>query len=184
MENDILCLTEIQVCHENDVSDIKQQLNTYEVHLNVEGDRYQNTGFCLSKSVKVYKHEKFPRVSILEIVKDSFCSGTLRILLLYRSPSSSLSIFYNRIETFLSTYKIFNIILDDFNINAVAKTNLQQVMSQYQLINYEPTHISGSLLDHIYINRQTLQNISIEAIQKVSVYFSDHQVVKFKLRSL
>ena len=107
MENDILCLTEIQVCHENDVSDIKQQLNTYEVHLNVEGDRYQNTGFCLSKSVKVYKHEKFPRVSILEIVKDSFCSGTLQILLLYRSPSSSLSIFYNRIETFLSTYKIF-----------------------------------------------------------------------------
>ena len=45
--------------HENDVPDIKQQLNIHEVHLNVEGDRYQNIGFCLSESVKVKKHEKF-----------------------------------------------------------------------------------------------------------------------------
>ena len=49
---------------------------------------------------------------------------------------------------------MFDIILGDFSINVVANTNnLQQVMSQYQLINYEPTHISGSLLDHVYINR-------------------------------
>ena len=64
MENDLLCLTEIQVCHENDLSDIKQQLDTYEVHLNMKGDRYRNIGFCLSKSVKVNQHEKFPGVSI------------------------------------------------------------------------------------------------------------------------
>ena len=38
MENDLLYLIEIQVCNENDVSDIKQQLDTYEVHLNAEGD--------------------------------------------------------------------------------------------------------------------------------------------------
>ena len=64
-------------------------------------------------------------------------------------------------------------------------------MSQYQLISYEPkvihdydTHMGGSLLDHVNINRQTLQKISIEAIQTVSAYFSNHQAVKFKLRSL
>ena len=55
---------------------------------------------------------------------------------------------------------------------------------QATLLNYEAPHISGSLLDHFYINRQTLQKISIEAIQTVSVYFSDHQAVKFKLRLL
>ena len=53
---------------------------------------------------------------------------------------------------------------------------------QATLLNYEATHIGGSLLDHFYINRPTLQKISIEAIQTVSVYFSDHQAVKFKLR--
>lgn len=45
MENDLLYLIEIQVCNENDVSDIKQQLDTYEVHLNLESDRYQNVEF-------------------------------------------------------------------------------------------------------------------------------------------
>ena len=69
---------------------------------------------------------------------------------------------------------MFDIILSDFNINVVANNNSQQIMSQYQLINYQPTHISGSLLDYVYINRQTLQKISIEAIQ--TVYIS--QVIK------
>ena len=68
---------------------------------NVKGDRYQNIRFCLSRSVEVNKHKKFQGVSSLEMVKDSFCSVTLRILLLYRSP----------------------------------------------------THISGSLLDCVYINK-------------------------------
>ena len=152
--------------------------------MNVEGVRYQNIGFCLSKSVKVNKHETFPGVSISDIVKESFCSGTLQILLLDLSPSSSLNIFCKRLETFLSTYKIFDIIICDFNINAVANNNLQQVMSQYQLIKYETKHISGSLSDHFYINKQTLQKDSIETITTISVYFSDHQAVKFKLRSL
>ena len=47
MENHLLCLTEIQASHKNYVSDIKQQLDTYDVHLNVEDDRYHNIGFCL-----------------------------------------------------------------------------------------------------------------------------------------
>ena len=118
-------------------------------------------------------------MSILEIVKDNFRSGTVQILLLYRIPNSSLSMFYNRPETFLSTHKMFDIILGDFNISVVAnKNNLQQVMSQYQLINHEPTHISGSLLNHVYVK------ICKEAIQAVSVYFSAHQPVKFELRLL
>ena len=120
----------------------------------MEGNRYQNIGFCLSKSVKVNKHEKFPGVSISDIVKDSFCSGTLRILLLDLIPSSSLNIFYKRLETFLSTYKMFDIIICDFNINALANNNLQQVMSQYQLIKHESKHISGPLSDHFTITNK------------------------------
>ena len=87
MKNVLLCLAEIQVCHENDVSDIKQQLDTYEVHLNVEDDRYQIIGFCL---FSFNEYEKLPGLSIFEIVKDSFCPGTVQILLVYRNLNSSL----------------------------------------------------------------------------------------------
>ena len=52
MEND-LC--------ENYVSDIKYQLDNYEVYeiLDLEVDRYQNIVFC-PRSIKVNEHEKFP----------------------------------------------------------------------------------------------------------------------------
>ena len=60
---------------------------------------------------------------------------------------------------------MFDLILGRLNINVVANNNkLQEVMSQYQLINCEPTHIIGPLLDHIDINRLTLRKISTEAI--------------------
>ena len=73
-----------------------------------------------------------------------------RKFLLKHCPNSSLSIFYNSLETFLSTFKMFDKILCDFNINIVANNNnLQQVMSQYQLIHYETKQIIGSVLDHV-----------------------------------
>ena len=71
------------------MSGIKQQLDTYAVYLNMEDDRYQDNGFFLSRCKKINEHGKFPNIFILEIVKDSFCSGTARILSLYRSPNSS-----------------------------------------------------------------------------------------------
>ena len=65
----------------------------------------------------------------------------------------SLTIFYNRLETLLSTSKMLNIVLGDFNINTVTHSNskMQQLMSEYKLIIHEPAHIIGSLLNHFYI---------------------------------
>ena len=49
IENYVICVTEIQISQENNVPDIKQKSDIYEVNLNLEGDRYKNIGFCLSK---------------------------------------------------------------------------------------------------------------------------------------
>ena len=116
MENDILCLTEVKIGQQNNLADIEQQLDLYEIHLNLESDRYQYIGFCVSKSTGLVKHEMFPEVSVLEIVKDTFFTNKVRILLLYRSPNSSLTIFYNRLEVFLSTFEVFDLVLADSNM--------------------------------------------------------------------
>ena len=128
----------------------------------------------MSKSSRVAKHEMFPEVSVLEIAKDTFSTNKVSILLLYRSSNSSLTIFYNRLEVFLSTFEVFDLVLGDFNINAFASSNnnLQNIMSQYQLLNQEPT----------YIRREAMQRFSLEIIHTISVYFSDHEAVKLKLR--
>ena len=44
------------------------------------------------------------------------------------------------------------IILGDFNIDAYKEnTNLKLLLEQYTMIVSDPTHLSGSLLDHIYV---------------------------------
>ena len=43
-----------------------------------------------------------------------------------------------------------------------------------------PTHIDGSLLDHIYVRKQLLCAFDVTTIVK-SIFFSDHDVVKIKI---
>ena len=52
-------------------------------------------------------------------------------------------------------------------------------MSNYGLLVNEPTYIIGSLLDHVYVNNDSLQKFLLNKIEIVSVYFSDHHAVKF-----
>ena len=47
-----------------------------------------------------------------------------------------------------------NIILGDFNIDGYKEnTDLKILLEQYTMIVNDPTHISGSLLDHIYVKQ-------------------------------
>ena len=125
--------------------------------MNLEGDKNQNIGFCLSKSIKISKHEKFPRASVIEINKYSFYTNSIRILLHCQSPNSSVITFYNRLELFLSTCDVFDLVLGDFNINIFVKDkNLRNILLEYHLVNRNPTDISGSLLDHVYIRTKAV----------------------------
>ena len=106
-------------------------------------------------------------------------------MLLYRSPSSSLTRFFSRSENLLSDRHIIDIVLGDFNIDILNSTNinLQNVLSNDTLLVNEATHISGSLLDHVYVNNETLQNFSVDKNKIISIYFSDHHLVKVKLQN-
>ena len=74
---------------------------------------------------------------------------------------------------------------ENFNIIALANgNNLRNILSEYEVLNQDPTHISGSLLDYVYIRREAVQEVSLETIQTVSAYFSDHEPVKSKLKLL
>ena len=142
----LLRVTEIQISQENNVPDIKQQSDTYEVYLNLEGDRYKNIGVFLSKRMEITKHDKSPGLSILKTIKDSFFTNIITILLLYRSPNSSLTICYNRVELFLSRGEMFDLVPGDFNINALTNgDNLRNMLSEYRLVNRDPIQISGCL---------------------------------------
>ena len=72
-------------------------------------------------------------------------------MLLYHSPGSSLTTFYNTLEDFTGHHTI-DLVLGDFNIDNLNRTNisLQNVLCNYTLLVNEATHISVFLLDHVF----------------------------------
>jgi len=74
-----------------------------------------------------------------------------------------------------------DIILGDFNVNALSENNyFIDYLTDYKQVVTEPTHISGSLIDHIYVHKNLFQIFDIENLVK-NVYFSDHDAIKLKL---
>ena len=72
-----------------------------------------------------------------------------------------------------------DIILGDFSLNMFNDSNdsLKTMLSSYELVINEATHSSGSLFDHSYISKSSLQKIHLENVIVCDVSFSDHDTV-------
>ena len=57
-----------------------------------------------------------------------------------------------------------DIILGDFNINVLGKpvATLSSALTNFIQIVKEPTHLSGSLIDHVYIHQDLFGNVNAE----------------------
>ena len=67
-----------------------------------------------------------------------------------------------------------DIILGDFNINVLGKpvATLSSALTNFIQIVKEPTDLSGSLIDHVYIRQHLLGNVNAD-VQNSDVYFSE-----------
>ena len=99
---------------------------------------------------------------------------------LYKKHALNETLFCNWLTEFANSHNI-DIILGDININYFeGNTRLLDVLSYYVQIASSSTHLSGSLLDHVYMLKEFLSETDVnESI--IDVYFSDHDAVKFIL---
>ena len=88
-------MTESQITNDTDGAEIFEQLNTFKVYFNSCGARQQNLAFCLCQNIVLLKHEAFPGIYIIDIRKDSFSHDLIKVMLLYGSPNSPPTSFYN-----------------------------------------------------------------------------------------
>ena len=132
MENDILCLKESQITNDTDGVEIFEQFSTFKVYFNSSGARHQNLTFFLGQHIALLKHEGFPGISIIDVRKDNFLHDITRVMLLYRSPNSTLTSFYNTLENALSN-SFIDIVLGGFNIDILnsININLNNVLLNY-----------------------------------------------------
>ena len=89
--------------------------------------------------------------------------------------------FYDWVGEFVRTRHV-DIILGDFNINVLGKpvATLSSALTNFIQIVKEPTHLSGSLIDHGYIHQNLLGNVNAE-VRNFDVYFSDHDVIQISV---
>ena len=183
MESDVICLTETQISMGEDTFNIELTLNNSNVYFNTSEQRFLNLAICLHSSIELVTHSKMLGVSMIDILKTSFSKNILRLVLLYRSPNSSIPLFYEHLREIVNPELHVDIILGNFNLNIFNATNdtLGTILSNYQLIINDATHISGSLIDHMYISKTLLQHMVLENVFVSNMSFSDHDVVKFKI---
>ena len=175
--------TESQIRNDTDVIDVLKQLSSFKIYFNSCGERHQNLAICLRENIICLKHDTFPGILVIDITKRSFNNDAVRFMLVYRNLNSSPTSFFSSLEYFLRRYCI-HIVLGDFKINTLngANVNLQDIFSNYTLLVNEPTHISGSLIDHVHVYNKSLQKFLPSKIEVLSIYFSDHNAVKFRLQ--
>ena len=75
-------------------------------------------------------------------------------------------------ENLLSDHHIIDIVVDDFSIDILNGTNinLPNLISNYTLLVNKAIHISGSLLDHVYVNNELLQKFSVDKTKIVLIF--------------
>ena len=174
--------TETQLLPDQQTLETESILSNLSITYNTSPDKFQSLAFCHHSDVFILDHLKSQGISILKIRKSTFLNQPLSILLLYRKQSWSVSSFIDALSQPL--YDPIDIILGDFNIDAlVMPESLKTVLENYELVVKGPTHLSGSQLDHVYVNKTLLLQVGVSAVIRI-VHFSDHDAIKINLSNL
>ena len=182
MSSDILCLTETQLTPDSD-NECCLDLQPFLSIPNSREDRFTSILYGFNPEVVdlIYCRD-IPGASVFQVQKQSFSTEPVNIILLYRKNSLSANDLFYMLNNLINDDFDIHIILGDFNINAFTENNnyVFEYLSDYQLVINEPTHISGSLLDHVYVKKDVINEVEVSALVK-NVYFSDHDAIKLRL---
>ena len=154
--SNIILLTETQLLYNQEPNMQNRFENHQLVMHNDPVDRFKSLAFLKENNIS---HSLLPYNGTLfaEFILPFKAFEKLSVLLTYRSKDIEVQDFIGQI-TYLITLHNPDLVLCDFNINALKDLPLLDTMRQsdYTLLGSEPTHIMGALLDHVYIKNNTI----------------------------
>ena len=112
-----------------------------------------------------------------EILKITSENVSLKIMLLYRKNDCPLNTFYEMIHEVNLYYEV-DIIAGDFNVKPNGQLNA--IFQLYDQCVLEPTHLSGAVLDHVYVKKCLRLHYNVIVSVK-RIFFSDHEAINIVL---
>ena len=177
MQNDILFFTETQIPINENVQ--TEDFEHFKMFFNNNENKYLSLAYGLHDNITLEGKCDYPGFSIITIKKASFYSLSLTLMLLYKPNRQSISSFCECLNYFVQAMSI-DFIAGDFNIDGYQETQIKNILIGYSQLVEEPTHIGGSLLDHVYVRNTILQEFDVN-VSILNTYFSDHDAVRIKL---
>ena len=184
MKSNLLFLTETQLTFESNTSMIRETLNEYSLLANSwNNHRFSSIALAHQSDIIITDMHDIPGATLYTIVTPRFMETPLNFILLYRQNQLPQTQFLDMLRHL--QYQVdeeVHFILGDFNINYYKDecNFLREYLTDYEMVANTPTHISGSLIDHVYIHKNIINVINIDVLIH-SVYFSDHEAVIIKI---
>ena len=134
---------------------IESVLHEFSVECNMDNHYFSSLAICYQGSIKICDHQKFDGISIVKVHKSTFSNKIIGIVLLYRKHSPTLSSFYEAL-TIVNDHEDISIILGDFNLDVLdsdVHKQLINTLTNSQLLSHNITHLDGTHIDQIYIQK-------------------------------
>ena len=129
------------------------KLADFDIIYNNYEERFQYLAISSRPEIFIFSDTEVNGASLVTIVKSSFTSQIITLLLQYTKHILPLTNFCNCLQDFISSNSVY-IIFEDFNINAFYENGrLGNVLSSCNQIVTASTYISSSQLDHVYIHQ-------------------------------
>ena len=97
-------------------------------------------------------------VSITSFKKHAFADRIFTLMLVYRKQSVHMQEFFQMLQYLLATNSV-DITAGDFTYDLlkVLQKNVLDIFTDHIQIVNKPTHLSGSLIDHVYIKKALME---------------------------
>ena len=180
--NNLIFFTETQLTSDSDLSTIEIDLpNYYFQHNFSDNHRFSSLASANDRNVEIITLQNLNGASLYS-VSHAVLDKPINVMLLYRQNHMRKEDFLYLIHHLQGQVDSVQIILGDFNIDYLKPDSdfLRNNLNDYEMIVDGATHISGTLIDHIYIEKDFEKRYDIK-IHKTPVYYSDHDATIVKI---
>ena len=179
INNDILCFTVTQIQPHYSTSTIQSLFKYFVTYFNNNNNKFLGLAYGKHNNLKLIDRKDFSGLLVLNIVKSSYSKILLKLMILYKTNSQSLTLFSDYLPYIIEA-KGPDIIAGDFNIDAYQESRLSHLLAGYSQFADSPTNIAGSTLDHVYVKKGLQENNNIK-VSALNIYFSNHDTVRVQV---